>query len=136
MRPSPFSNPELCEGPPGNDPQQESVIHQRTAYAFEYREAAFQATTDSELTAAVDKRLDTGTLLGLLLSGRLDSSLVHAIGMDTDAIDLEYTRQAAGFIGADHITVGFMYLFFIFSEGRAVNGQQKSAAVCDNHRLR
>lgn len=63
MRPSPFSNPELCEGPPGNDPQQESVIHQRTAYAFEYREAAFQATTDSELTAAVDKRLDTGTLL-------------------------------------------------------------------------
>lgn len=61
---------------------------------------------------------------------------MHAIGMDTDAIDLEYTRQAAGFIGADHITVGFVYLFFISSEGRAVNGQQKSAAVCDNHRLR
>ena len=50
------------------------------------------------------------------LSGGLDSSLVcaisaivlgkkirtFAIGMDTDAIDLKYARQAADFIGADH----------------------------------
>ena len=72
-----------------------------------------------KLVAAVDKRLDADAPLGFLLSGGLDSSLVcaissivlgkkirtFAIGMDEDAIDLKYARQAADFIGADHTEV-------------------------------
>ncbi len=68
------------------------------------------------LTRAVEKRLDADAPLGFLLSGGLDSSLVcaiaqkklkkpirtFAIGMDTDAIDLKYARQAADFIGSCH----------------------------------
>lgn len=71
------------------------------------------------LIAAVDKRLDADAPLGFLLSGGLDSSLVcaissvvldrkirtFAIGMDQDAIDLKYAREAADFIGADHTEV-------------------------------
>ena len=67
----------------------------------------------------MDKRLDADAPLGFLLSGGLDSSLVcaissvilgkkirtFAIGMDTDAIDLKYAREAAEFIGADHTEV-------------------------------
>jgi asparagine synthase (glutamine-hydrolysing) len=67
----------------------------------------------------VDKRLDADAPLGFLLSGGLDSSLVcaisakllgrhvrtFAIGMDTDAIDLKYAREAADFIGAEHTEV-------------------------------
>ena len=71
------------------------------------------------LTAAVEKRLDADAPLGFLLSGGLDSSLVcaisarllhrpirtFAIGMDTDAIDLRYAREAAEYIGADNTEV-------------------------------
>ena len=72
-----------------------------------------------KLTAAVEKRLDADAPLGFLLSGGLDSSLVcaiaakalkkpirtFAIGMDVDAIDLKYARQAAEYLGADHTEV-------------------------------
>ena len=72
-----------------------------------------------KLIAAVEKRLDADAPLGFLLSGGLDSSLVcaiaakllkkpirtFAIGMDVDAIDLKYARQAAEFIGSDHTEV-------------------------------
>lgn len=71
------------------------------------------------LIAAVDKRLDADAPLGFLLSGGLDSSLVcaigsvvlgkkirtFAIGMDQDAIDLKYAREAADFLGADHTEI-------------------------------
>ena len=72
-----------------------------------------------KLILAVDKRLDADAPLGFLLSGGLDSSLVcaiaarilgrhirtFAIGMDTDAIDLKYARQAAEYIGAEYTEV-------------------------------
>ncbi len=72
-----------------------------------------------KLIAGVEKRLDADAPLGFLLSGGLDSSLVcaisakllhrkirtFAIGMDLDAIDLKYARQAAEFIGAEHTEV-------------------------------
>ena len=71
------------------------------------------------LILAVDKRLDADAPLGFLLSGGLDSSLVcaisakvlgrhvrtFAIGMDTDAIDLKYAREAAEYMGAEHTEV-------------------------------
>lgn len=71
------------------------------------------------LIAAVDKRLDADAPVGFLLSGGLDSSLVcaigsvvlgkkirtFAIGMDQDAIDLKYAREAADFLGADHTEI-------------------------------
>ena len=76
-------------------------------------------TIRSKLIAAVDKRLDADAPLGFLLSGGLDSSLVcaissvvlgkkirtFAIGMDKDAIDLKYAREAADFIGSDHTEI-------------------------------
>ena len=72
-----------------------------------------------KLIAGVAKRLDADAPLGFLLSGGLDSSLVcaiaakilkkpirtFAIGMDKDAIDLKYARQAAEYLGADHTEV-------------------------------
>ncbi len=72
-----------------------------------------------KLILGIDKRLDADAPLGFLLSGGLDSSLVcavaarilgkhirsFAIGMDKDAIDLKYARQAAEFIGAEHTEV-------------------------------
>ena len=72
-----------------------------------------------KLVAGVEKRLDADAPLGFLLSGGLDSSLVcaiaakllhkpirtFAIGMDRDAIDLKYARQAAAYLGADHTEV-------------------------------
>ncbi len=76
-------------------------------------------TIRSLLIDAVDKRLDADAPVGFLLSGGLDSSLVcaiaarksrkpirtFAIGMDTDAIDLKYARQAADYIGSSHTEV-------------------------------
>lgn len=70
----------------------------------------------TRLMDAVEKRLDSDAPVGFLLSGGLDSSLVcaiaqklsdrpirtFAIGMDTDAIDLKYAREAAEYIGSDH----------------------------------
>ena len=72
-----------------------------------------------KLIAGVRKRLDADAKVGFLLSGGLDSSLVcaiaaresdrpirtFAIGMEGDAIDLKYARQAADYIGSDHTEV-------------------------------
>lgn len=71
------------------------------------------------LIDAVTKRIDADAPLGFLLSGGLDSSLVcaiaarqtsnpirtFAIGMETDAIDLQYARIVADFIGSQHTEV-------------------------------
>ncbi len=69
-----------------------------------------------KLTEGVRKRLDADAPVGFLLSGGLDSSLVcaigtrilnrpiktFAIGMDKDAIDLKYAREAAKYLGSIH----------------------------------
>lgn len=74
-----------------------------------------------KLIKAVEKRLDSDSPIGFLLSGGLDSSLVcgistkllnkplktFAIGMDTDAIDLKYAKKVAEYIGSDHTEVIF-----------------------------
>ena len=71
------------------------------------------------LTDGIVKRMDADVPVGYLLSGGLDSSLVcavaakharkkirtFAIGMDLDAIDLKYAREAADFIGSQHTEV-------------------------------
>lgn len=81
-------------------------------------ETASRALRDL-LIKGVEKRLDADAPIGFLLSGGLDSSLVCAIaqrmlekpirtfsiGMDTDAIDLKYARQAAEYIGSIHTEV-------------------------------
>ena len=67
----------------------------------------------------MEKRLDADAPMGFLLSGGLDSSLVcaiaasrlnkpirtFAIGMETDAIDLKYAREAAEYIGSRHTEI-------------------------------
>ncbi|MBQ1922847.1 MAG: asparagine synthase (glutamine-hydrolyzing), partial [Lachnospiraceae bacterium] len=72
-----------------------------------------------KLVRGVKKRLVADAKVGFLLSGGLDSSLVcaiaareskepirtFAIGMQKDAIDLKYAREAADYIGADHTEV-------------------------------
>jgi len=76
-------------------------------------------TIHDKLVKGIEKRLDADAPMGFLLSGGLDSSLVcsvaakllgkpirtFAIGMDEDAIDLKYARQAADYIGSDHTEV-------------------------------
>lgn len=73
----------------------------------------------TRLIAGVEKRLVSDAKVGFLLSGGLDSSLVcaiaqkcsdkpirtFAIGMEGDAIDLKYAKQAADYIGSDHTEV-------------------------------
>ena len=70
----------------------------------------------AKLTAGVEKRLTADAKVGFLLSGGLDSSLVcaiaaqksekpirtFAIGMEQDAIDLKYAKEAAEYIGSEH----------------------------------
>ena len=72
-----------------------------------------------KLIGGVEKRLVSDAKVGFLLSGGLDSSLVcaiaakksdkpirtFAIGMDKDAIDLKYAKQAAEYIGSEHTEV-------------------------------
>lgn len=72
-----------------------------------------------KLIVGVEKRLVSDAKVGFLLSGGLDSSLVcaiaakksdkpirtFAIGMDKDAIDLKYAKQAAEYIGSEHTEV-------------------------------
>ena len=74
-----------------------------------------------KLIKGIEKRLDSDSPIGFLLSGGLDSSLVcgvatkilnkpiktFAIGMDTDAIDLKYARMVADYIKSDHTEVIF-----------------------------
>ena len=77
------------------------------------------ANIREKLVRGVQKRLVADAKVGFLLSGGLDSSLVcaiaaresarpirtFAIGMDKDAIDLKYARQAAEYMGSDHTEV-------------------------------
>ena len=72
-----------------------------------------------KLVKGIEKRLDSDTPVGFLLSGGLDSSLVcavagkilgkpirtFAIGMNTDAIDLKYAKEVADYIGSEHTEV-------------------------------
>ena len=84
-------------------------------YTDDDMETIFSRIHD-HLTEGVEKRMDSDTPVGFLLSGGLDSSLVcgiaaemtdkplrtWSIGMDIDAIDLKYAKEVADYIGSDH----------------------------------
>ncbi len=86
-----------------------------TAFSRDDRETVTETIHDL-LIKGVEKRLDSDTPVGFLLSGGLDSSLVcgiaasllekplqtWAIGMDVDAIDLKYAREVADHIHSIH----------------------------------
>ncbi len=109
--------------PPGHYYCDGSFIqYEDIAAVHGYVHGELDAITQSihdKLVEGVRKRLDADAPLGFLLSGGLDSSLVcaiaaklsdkpirtFAIGMDVDAIDLKYAKEAADFIGADHTEV-------------------------------
>lgn len=105
------ADPESEEAVAGTDGEPAAVIYDDADTAA--------AKIRSLLVKAVDKRLDSDTPVGFLLSGGLDSSLVcaisarllakpirtFAIGMDIDAIDLKYAREVADYIGAEHTEV-------------------------------
>ena len=117
----------LCETilpfPPGHYwADGEFVCYADPAHVEQYvmeDEAIVCARLHDLLIDGVKKRLDADAPLGFLLSGGLDSSLVcaiaqrelkkpirtFAVGMDVDAIDLKYARQAADYIGSNHTEV-------------------------------
>ncbi len=114
---------EICPFPPGHYYfQGKFVCYRDLTQVKQYRTDSVETVCRNihdKLIAAVEKRLDADAPLGFLLSGGLDSSLVcaiaarlldrpirtFAIGMDVDAIDLKYARQAAEFIGSEHTEV-------------------------------
>lgn len=93
-------------------------LSERKEYVKDDLETACKNIHD-KLIKGIEKRLDSDAPLGFLLSGGLDSSLVcavsqklldkpirtFAIGMNEDAIDLKYAKEAADYIGADHTEV-------------------------------
>ena len=90
-------------------------LSKRQTYSSDDLETACKKIKEL-LVKGVEKRLDADAPVGFLLSGGLDSSLVcaisqkilgkpiktFAIGMNEDAIDLKYAKEAADFIGSDH----------------------------------
>lgn len=93
-------------------------LAERKGYADDDLETVC-AKIREKLIAGVEKRLDADAPLGFLLSGGLDSSLVcsiatkllkkpirtFAIGMEGDAIDLKYAKEAADYLGSEHTEV-------------------------------
>ncbi len=97
----------------------EFICYRDMSRVESYREDDLETVTKNIhdlLIRGVEKRLDSDTPVGFLLSGGLDSSLVcgiaasllkkplqtWAIGMDVDAIDLKYAREVADYIHSIH----------------------------------